>query len=54
MSVLAPDEGTDGSERIEPLLSTLNAATGFGSCWNGALADDAREMIEEQPPDGQS
>ena len=37
-----------------PLLSTLMAATGLGSCWNGAAVDAARAMIVEQPADGQS
>ena len=46
--------GTAGNDRITPLLSTGNAATGFGSCSNGAAALDARPMIALQPVDGQS
>lgn len=49
-----PARGTEGSVTITPLLSVGNAATGLGSCSNGATALAARPMIDAQPLVGQS
>ncbi len=50
----SPAAGEAGRLMITPLLSTLIAATGLGSCWNGAAVAAVRAMIDAQPEDGQS
>ena len=49
-----PPVGTEGRDRIVPLLSVEKAATGLGSCWKGADVLAARVMTVLHPLEGQS
>ena len=54
VSEATPPGGTAGRAMIVPLLSTGKAATGLGSCSNGAAATVARAIVAAQPVAGQS